>query len=59
MPYEMVKAYDDIGIQRTATTAELLEHPVRCIARAVAALSQTYDSNFIDQGVKPLQLRAQ
>jgi hypothetical protein len=44
MLYEIVKAYDDIGIHRTATTAELLEHPVRCIARAVAALSQAYDS---------------
>jgi hypothetical protein len=42
--YEIVKAYDDIGIYRTATTAELLEHSVRCIARAVATLRQTYDS---------------
>ena len=44
MLYEIVKAYDDIGIHRTAMTAELLEHPVRCIARPVAALSQAYDS---------------
>jgi len=40
----IVKACDDMGIHRAATSAELLEHPVRCIARAAAALIQAYDS---------------
>jgi hypothetical protein len=40
MLFDIVKAYDDIGIHRTATNAELLEHPVEFIARAVAALIQ-------------------
>ena len=39
----IVKACDDMGIHRAATTAELLEHPVRCIA-AAAALILVYDS---------------
>jgi hypothetical protein len=44
MLYEIVEACDDMGIHRTATPAKLLEHPVRCLARAAATLIQTWDS---------------
>ena len=35
---DIVKAYDDIGIHRMTTNAELLEHSVEFITPAVAAL---------------------